>query len=334
MDTTFKDYYEVLKVDRKATNDEIKTAYRKAARKYHPDLHIKSEKAAAEEKFKEINEAYEVLKDPEKRTKYDRLGESRGSGQEWQAPPDMGGYKSYTWSGANTDSFSSFFESLFGGTKSGGFTGGYGKQKNVRGENLENEIELNLEEAYRGGQKTLQFSLKERCPACGGTGAVNQKICQSCGGTGYKTNVKTLDVKIPVGVNEGSKIRLKGQGGEGTGVGQRGDLLLMVKILPHAIFTLKGGHLKTIMKISPEEAVLGSQIPAPTLDGEVMITVPPMTHNGQKLRLRSKGWPEKDGTRGDQYVEISIDIPHSMSQAELEIYQRLAEMRKEVHNDE
>jgi curved DNA-binding protein len=332
MATTFKDYYEILSVDHKATNEEIKTAYLKAARKYHPDLHIKSEKAAAEEKFKEVNEAYEVLGDPEKRAKYDRLGEDRRSGQEQQSPPDMGGHESYTWNGTDNDSFSDFFESMFGRTKSSGFTEKYGKQKTMRGENLESHIELSLEEAYHGGQKNFQFSLRKRCPACGGTGAVGPKICQSCSGTGYKVSVKKLDVKIPIGIRDGNKIRLKGQGGEGAGGGEQGDLLLTVKILPNAIFTLNGNHLETKIKIRPEQAVLGSNIPAPTLDGQVIITVPPMSHNGQKLRLRSKGWPGKGEIRGDQYVEVSIDIPHLLSQAEREIYQSIAKLRKEVHN--
>ena len=331
MGTSFKDYYEILEVDRKATEPEIKTAYRKAARKYHPDLHTKSEKAAAEEKFKEINEAYAVLSDTEKRAQYDRLGENRRSGQEWQPSPDTGGYQNNSSSEASTDSFSDFFESLFGRARPSGSREGFGQERYMRGQNLESELELTLEEAYHGGQKTLQFSLRERCPECGGTGLANHKICQSCSGTGSKTIVKALDVKIPSFIREKSKIRLKGQGGKGSANGEPGDLLLTVKILPHACFTLKGNNLETVIKISPEQAVLGCQIPVPTMDGEVMITVPPMFHNGQKLRLRSKGWPDKAGNYGDEYVKTTIDIPHSLNLAEREIYQHLAELRKEVH---
>lgn len=330
MGTTFKDYYEALEVDRKATGAEIKTAYRKAARKHHPDLHTKSEKAAAEEKFKEINEAYEVLSDTEKRAKYDRLDENRRNGHEWQPPPDAGEYENPSWSEADTGGFSDFFESLFGRKMSGGARGGARPQRNIRGQNMESELELTMEEAYHGGQKTLQFSSRQRCPICGGAGSVNQKICQSCGGTGSKTTIKTMDVKIPPGIRDGNKMSLKGQGGPGIADGEPGDLLLSIKILPHSHFTLKGNDLETTIRINPEQAVLGSQIPSLTMDGEVILTVPPMSHNGQKLRLRSKGWPGKDGSRGDEYVKIIIDIPHSLSHGEREIYQRLAEIRKEV----
>lgn len=305
MGTTFKDYYEILEVDRKATEQEVKTAYRKAARKYHPDLHTKSEKAAAEEKFKEINEAYAVLSDAEKRAQYDRLGENWRSGQEWQPPPDTGGHERHSWSEADSDTYSDFFESLFGRARPSGSRKRFRQERYMRGQNLESELALTMEEAYRGGQKTLQFVIK--------------------------TIVKTLDVKIPSFIREGNKIRLKGQGGEGSASGEQGDLLLTVKILPHACFTLKGNDVETVIKISPEQAVLGCQIPVPTMDGEVIITVPPMFHNGQTLRLRSRGWPDKDGNRGDEYVKITIDIPHSLNLAEREIYQRLADLRKEVH---
>lgn len=160
MATSFKDYYGILKVDRKANKEEIKTAYRKAARKYHPDLHIKSEKAAFKEKLKEINEAYEVLGDPEKRTKYDLVDERQSSGQEWQSSPDMGGHESNIWDEDDTGSFSDFFESLFGRRRSRGYTGKYGQQMSVRGENMESEISLSLEEVFHGGQKALRFSLR------------------------------------------------------------------------------------------------------------------------------------------------------------------------------
>jgi curved DNA-binding protein len=331
MSATYKDYYEILGVDRKATETEIKTAYRKAARKHHPDLHVKSEKAAAEEKFKEINEAYAVLGDTEKRAQYDRLGENLQNGQEWQPAPDMGNFGSQSWHTTGADGFSDFFESLFGRSRSSGPGSGFGQTRNMRGQDLESEIELTLEEAYQGGQKSLQFSIRSICPTCGGTGSSNQIICQSCGGSGSKTTVKTLDVKIPAFVRNGSKIRLKGQGGEGSANGLAGDLLLTVKILPHACFTLNGTCLETTIKIRPEQAVLGSQVPAPTMDGEVMISIPPMTHNGQKLRLRSKGWQGKDGTRGDEYIQVVIDIPRTMNPEEKAIYERLTELKKEVH---
>jgi curved DNA-binding protein len=332
MATTYKDYYEILGVSKKATEQEIKTAYRKAARKHHPDLHTKSEKPAAEEKFKEINEAYTVLSDPEKRAQYDHLGENMQTGQAWQSSQDTRRNDQQAWGNAGAEqSFSDFFESLFGRANPGSPDRGFRQSRSSRGQDLESELELTLEEAYHGGQKSLQFSFQGVCPTCSGVGAINQKICQSCSGTGSKSIVKTLDVKIPPFIKEKSKIRLKGQGVAGTANGEPGDLLLTIKILPNTCYTLKGNTLETSIKINPEQAVLGCQVPVPTMDGEVTLTIPPMFHNGQKLRLRSKGWPEKDGTRGDEYVKIVIDIPHTLNTAEREIYQRLADLRNEVN---
>ncbi|MDD5604261.1 MAG: J domain-containing protein [Eubacteriales bacterium] len=336
MAVPFIDYYEVLGLKRDATKEEIKAAYRKAARKYHPDLHTKSEKAAAEEKFKKINEANEVLSDPQKREKYDRLGADWRNGQQEQPPYNQPPYDNsfwqpdQAWSRSDTSSFSDFFESIFGsaGGRYRSASGSSDAPLNIRGQDLESEIGLTLEEAYHGGKKTLQFSLRSRCTECGGTGAVNRKTCRSCGGTGYITSTRTLDVKIPAGVKDGNTIRLRGQGGQGTGGGEKGDLLMTVKILPHRLFTLEGNDIRTVINIRPEDAALGSQVITPTLDGNVTVTVPPMSHNGHKLRLRSKGWPKGGGVRGDQYVEIRIDIPHSLSQKEREIYLELADLRK------
>jgi curved DNA-binding protein len=326
MATVFKDYYETLGIDAKATGQEIKNAYRKAARKYHPDQHIQSEKAAAEEKFKEINEAYTVLGDAEKRAQYDRLEESQKSGQEWQPSAGAGGYVHHARVDAGSDNFSDFFESLFGNAGPGGSPEGFRQGRPTRGRDLESELALTLDEAYHGGRKTLQFSVRANCPACNGTGMENHEPCQVCGGTASNTVNKILDVQIPSFVREGSKIRLKGQGGEGSVNGMQGDLLLTVRIIPHARFALIENNLETVVRITPEQAVLGCQIPVPTMDGEVTITIPPMAHNGQKLRLRSKGWADKNGNRGNMYVKMTVDIPDSLSPAQLELYHRLADL--------
>lgn len=294
MSTDFKDYYKILGVDRKATDAEIKTAYRKLARKHHPDLHAKGDKAAAEEKFKEVNEAYAVLSDAEKRAQYDLLGEDGGrSRQQWQQPPPYRRSEtgSQQWQDAESGDFSDFFASLFGGQRSA---------RPARTQDLTSDLELTLEEAYHGGIKNLHFSIS--------------------GSSGTPVD-KKLDVRIPPFVREGSKIRLKGQGAPG-------DLILTVRILPHTCYTLKGNTLETIVKIFPEQAVLGGQVAVPTMDGEVMMTLPPMSHNGQKLRLREKGWLDKDGKRGDEFVKIAIDIPRTLKPEEQEIYQNLAKLRK------
>jgi curved DNA-binding protein len=331
MATTYKDYYEILGLNRKASEQEVKAAYRKAARKHHPDLHAKGEKAAAEEKFKEINEAYAVLGDKDKREKYDRLGDSPQNGQEWQPTPSAGSEGSRAWQNTDSEGFSDFFESLFGRATAGDFARAYRPARSTRGQDLESDLELTLEEAYHGGQKTLQFAVRAVCPACGGAGSTGREACKICRGTGDKTSNKTLSVNIPSFIRDGSKIRLKGQGGEGSANGTPGDLLLNVKILPHTCFTLKGNSLETTARIYPEQAVLGDRITVPTLDGEVMLTVPPMIHNGQKLRLRSKGWQEKGGTRGDEYIKVVIDIPRTINQEEEEIYHHLADLKKGRH---
>jgi len=331
MGTPYKDYYKILGVDQKATESEIKTAFRKAARKHHPDLHIKSDKAEAEEKFKEINEAYSVLGDKEKRSQYDLLGTNMQNGQQWQPSPDTRGSERSSWSQTDNDGFSDFFESLFGRQMPGSNRGGPGKTRSMRGQDLDSSLELTLEEACHGGKKSLQFSFRGLCPSCGGTGVSDQKACLKCGGTGSRTAVRSLDVNIPAYIRDGSKIRLKGQGGEGPANGESGDLMITVKILPNSKFTLNGSDLEIVITIRPEQAVLGGQIPVSTMDGEVILTVPPMIHNGKKLRMKSKGWLEKGGKRGDEIVKVIIDIPQSISPDEKAIYQRLAELVKEVH---
>ena len=178
MATTYKDYYEILGLTRKASEQEIKAAYRKAARKYHPDLHAKGDKAAAEEKFKEINEAYAVLSDQDKRAKYDRLGDNWQNGQEWQPTPAAGGYENQSWHTTDADGFSDFFESLFGGVAPGAFSRRSRPARSVRGQDLESELELTLEEAYQGGQRTLQFSFSGVCQVCSGSGANGQASMQ------------------------------------------------------------------------------------------------------------------------------------------------------------
>jgi len=328
MDTVNRDYYKILGVARTATEQEIKTAYRKAARKYHPDLQTKSERPGAEEKFKEINEANDVLSDAEKRAEYDSMGESRQNSQQRQSPQEN---RNYAWSEADSSNFSDVFESLFGKGKTSNPQQRASRERQTRGQDLESELELTIEEAYGGGQKSLQFSSRERCPVCAGTGSVNMRICHSCNGTGDKPVVKTLSVNITPFVREGSKIRLKGLGEKGNANGAAGDLFLAVKFMPNARFTLKGNNIETTVEIRPEQAVLGCRILVPTLDGEAKVTIPPMFHNGKKLRLRSKGWLDKSGKRGDQYVKINIDIPTSLNTAERELYQRLTDIRKEAN---
>ncbi|OAT82281.1 DnaJ C-terminal domain-containing protein [Desulfotomaculum copahuensis] len=329
MGVTYQDYYETLGVGRNATEKEIKTAYRKLARKWHPDLHAGKDKEAAEEKFKQINEAYEVLSDPEKRAKYDRLGANWQAGQDFRPPPDINGFEFHTATGAGPGGFSDFFETLFGGAGPFVRTGRTARRGPLRGRDVESELELTLQEAYHGGEKTLQLTTREACPACGGAGFENDTFCSRCGGTGEVNGVKTLAVKIPPGVHDGSRIRLKGQGGEGLNGGERGDLYLKIHLRPDPVFTVQGDDLETEIILRPEQAVLGDRVTVFTLDGPVNMKVPAGARAGRRLRLRGKGWPRKGG-RGDQYVRIKIDIPASLTAAEEQLYRQLAALRKEV----
>lgn len=346
MGVSYHDYYETLGVLRNASEKEIKTAYRKLARKWHPDLHPDKEKAAAEEKFKQINEAYEVLSDPDKRAKYDQLGSSWQEGQNFRPPPDMDGFHFYTSTGGGAEGFSDFFETLFGGgapygragragntgraawsAGSAGPAGSAGRGGPVRGQDVESELDVSLEEAYRGGEKALQLTTRDSCPACGGIGVIQNSFCSRCGGTGVVSGTRDLTVKIPPGVHDGARIRLKGQGGEGLHGGSRGDLYFRVHILPHQVYKVLGEDLETEVTLRPEQAVLGDEVKVPTLDGPVTMKVPAGIRAGRRLRLKEKGLPHKGG-RGDEYVRIRIDIPERLTTEEEELYRRLAALKK------
>ncbi len=330
MKTRFQDYYKILGVDRNATAKEIKSAYRMLARKWHPDLQPADKKKEAEEMFKRINEAHEVLSDPEKRAKYDRLGSRWQDGDEFTyqyQQPGAGQTHYYYSTDFNVDpgGFSDFFEQLFG---RGGFRQSRTARGPVRGQDIESEIELTIEEAYRGVTRSLRVSGEAICAGCAGSGVAGGGFCSRCGGTGTTPREKTLEVKIPAGVQEGSRIRLKGQGGEGLNGGSNGDLYLKVRLLPHPLFRLNGATVESDLFLRPEQAVLGDRVTVNTLDGPVTVTVPPGSRAGTKLRLREKGFPLKGGGRGHHLVRIQIDIPAHIGEAEKELYQKLKELGK------
>lgn len=324
MKTAFQDYYKILGVERSASDKEIKTAYRKLARKWHPDLQPAEKKKEAEEMFKRINEANEVLSDPEKRAKYDRLGSRWQNGDEFayqQQQPGAEEARYYYQSGDSQGGFSDFFEQFFG--RGGGFHSTRSERRPVRGQDIESEIELTIDEAFRGGIRALRLAGEAVCEECAGTGVSGRGYCGRCGGTGTISREKSLEVKIPAGVQEGSRIRLTKQGGEGLGGAEPGDLYLKVRILPHHLFRLTGATVESDLTLRPEQAVLGDRLSVSTLDGPVMVTVPPGSRTGTKLRLKEKGFPLKGGGRGNHLVKIQIDIPAVISEAEKELYHKL-----------
>lgn len=282
----YKDYYKILGVSRDVAKDELKKAYRKLARKYHPDV---SKVANAEEKFKEVGEAYEVLKDPEKRAQYDQFGSNYQNGQSFTPPPDWG----QGASGGGHGNFSNFFESMFGG---GGASMG-GDNFYAPGEDVNAKITISLEDAFHGAKKAI------RRPS-----GSNQ--------TG------TISVKIPAGITSGKKIRLSGQGKAGMG-GNAGDLYLEIKIAPHAHYRLEDKDIMLDLPISPWEAALGEKVTVPTLAGKINLTIPAGAKSGQKMRLKGRGLPGK--TPGDQFVVLQIVNPPVESHKAKQLYQQMAE---------
>jgi len=303
----FKDYYKILGVSRDATQEEIRRAYRKLARKYHPDINKDPE---AQEKFKEINEAYEVLSDPEKRKKYDELLNAGWThGQEFRPPPDWDFHiefegpfrKTYYWT-AKGD-FSDFFETLFGKRRifeDIGFT------MPKRGEDYEVPLRITLEEAYRGGIKKVKVKIPKRLQ----DGRITLEERQ-------------YQVRIPPGILPGQKIRLAGQGGEGIAGGERGDLYLKIEIEPHPKFRLRGKDLYMDLPLTPWEAALGAKIIVDTLSGPISINVPAGVQSGQKLRIKGKGMPDPKGEPGDLYAVIKIMVPKRLNERERKLMEEL-----------
>jgi DnaJ-class molecular chaperone len=328
MAVQFRDYYEVLGLNKNATESEIKSAYRKLARKYHPDVNPKDK--SAEEKFKEVNEAYEVLSDAEKRKRYDELGQNWKAGQDFRPPPgwqdanvefgDVGDI----FGGGGASGFSDFFEALFGGRRGGRRARG-GAGFAMRGRDIEAEIELTLEEAHRGGTRSISLETAETCPQCRGTGSVDGKtVCPTCRGAGRVRRPKTLEVTIPPGVRDGSVIRLAGQGEPGASGGPPGDLFLRVRIRPHRLFDVTGENdVQVELPVAPWEAALGAKVSVPTLEGPVEMTIPAGTQAGQRLRLRGQGLSRRGGGRGDQYARLKIVNPTRLTSGERELFEKL-----------
>ncbi|MGH8140248.1 MAG: DnaJ C-terminal domain-containing protein [Steroidobacteraceae bacterium] len=320
----YRDYYQMLGVGRTAAADEIKKAYRRLARKFHPDV---SKEANAEQKFKEVQEAYEVLKDPEKRAAYDQLGSDWKSGQQFRPPPDWGsgfefrGGPRARQGGArrggarqeeafeDAEGYSDFFSSLFGARGFGGVGGenpfsSSGGRRAARDHHA--RVDIDLEEAYAGTTRTLELKRPELKPD---------------GTLDLKTH--TVRVTIPAGVTEGQLIRLAGQGEQASGGGRPGDLYLEVRIKPHTVFQLDGRNVTLTLPIAPWEAALGAAVTVPTPGGPVEMHIPAGSQSGQKLRLRGRGLPGQPA--GDEYIQLKIVVPPANSPEARALYEQMSE---------
>lgn len=324
MAVKFRDYYEILGVARTATEAEIKKAFRQLARKYHPDVNPGDR--LAEEKFKEVNEAYMVLSDPEKRRRYDQLGPNYREGADFTPPP---GWEYHSMNVEDMDDifggfdFSDFFTSFFGG---GGMAGRHSRAGfSAKGQDVEAELFLNLIEAHRAGPYRFSMDITEKCPDCGGKGIKGNQYCPTCHGSKTIKRRKQLEVNLPAGVREGTVIRLAGLGRPGTGHGKPGDLYLKVRLKTDPLFSIVAENdLQLDLPLAPWEAVLGARVKTPVLDGTVELTIPPGSQAGQRLRLKGQGLNRKNGGRGDLYVKLSITVPASITEKERELYRKLA----------
>ena len=365
--STKRDYYDILGVDKNADAQAIKKAYRKLAMKYHPDRNPDNKEA--EEKFKEVNEAYEVLSDENKRRTYDQFGHEGVNGQ--------GGFGGQGFGGQGFGGFEDIFGDVFGDIFGGGFGNSRTRRRGPkRGSDIKHSINISFEEAAFGKKTSIKLNRSEECSECNGSGAkvgtskktcptcngagevrtvqrtpfgniassricstcegegeVIESPCPKCSGRGSTRKVKTIEVDIPAGIDDGQMIKLSGQGEIGSKGGPRGDLYLVINVERHPLFTREGNDIHFEMPITFVQAALGDEIEVPTLDGKVKYKVPEGTQSGTVFRLREKGIPRIRGnSRGDQYVKVVVDVPKKLNESQKDILREFAkECGKEVH---
>jgi molecular chaperone DnaJ len=333
-----KDYYALLGVGRNATEQEIKQAYRRLARQYHPDVNPGNK--SAEARFKEINEAHEVLSDPDKRKKYDQYGDQWQHAEQFErarAQGASGGYEGFNpfgqthtysdfGSAGDSGDLGSIFENLF--------SGGGGRFRSSRrpqaGGDTEHQVDVSLEEAYHGATRLLQMQVEEPCSACGGRGMLQRRPCPSCGGSGVQPRMKRIEVKIPPGVRTGSRIRMAGEGQPGSAGGARGDLYLVTKVLPDARFQRVEDDLTIEVSVPLLSAVLGGEVKVPTMKGQVALRIPAETQNGKLFRLAGQGMPHLNGSgNGDLFARVKVILPSRLSDAERRLFEQLRQLHRE-----
>ena len=306
------DYYAVLGVPKAASQKEVRQAYRRLARQHHPDVNPANQ--AAESRFKEINAAYEVLSDPDKRKKYDRYGDQwQYANQIEEMQRQRGGVRTYRTAGdgisfdlGDLGDLGNVFSSVFGGAR-----------RAARPRNIEQPVEVTLEEAFRGTSRTLQLAAEEPCVTCKGQGEIAGAICHACSGSGVTLKPRRLEVKIPAGVDSGSRVRVAGEGA-------KGDLYLVISVRLHPRFERKAGDLYTDIEGPLTIAVLGGEVEVPTLTGKVMLTVPPLTQNGKVFRLAGQGMPSlKGGQRGALFARLRVKLPEKLEEKERELFEEL-----------
>ena len=326
-----RDYYEVLGLPRSASEKELKQAYRRLARKYHPDVNPGD--AQAEARFKEINSAYEVLSDPDKRKKYDRYGERWEQADAFEQARRAGGAGG-TWFTQTFDLGDLFGRGAGGGPFEGIFETFTGRRGPTRGQNVEYAAEVTLEEAFQGTTRLLEMQSEEACATCGGSGQIAGAVCHVCEGTGRTLKLKRLEVRIPAGVHDGARVRVAGEGRPGLGGGPRGDLYVAVRVRPHRRFERRGADLVTEVGLPLEDAVLGGEVEVPALSGKrVALKIPPLTQNGRVFRLAGLGMPKleakgKGKARGDLLVRVRAVLPESLSKRERALFEQLREERR------
>jgi len=321
-----KDYYNILGVNRATSEREIKRAYRKLARQYHPDVNPGDK--SAEAKFKEINEAYEVLSNKKKREKYDQFGDQGqyadqfAQAQQQQTP---------FWNFGQTSAQGFHYEEADLGSLFGDLFGGRTRSQRVRpkrGQNIEHPAEVTLEEAYHGAKRTIALQTGEPCSSCKGTGQIQGLPCSVCRGSGMVSSVKRLEVKIPPGVKNGSRVRIAGKGGPGYAGGASGDLYLVVSVKPHRLFERRGDDLHVEAPVPLTVAVLGGEVMVPSLKGKLALKIPPETQNGRAFRLTDQGMPHLgDSSHGDLVAKVSVVLPTKLSEEEKKLFEQLSQLR-------
>ena len=325
-----KDYYNLLGVKQGASEKEVKQAYRRLARKHHPDVNPGDK--TAEATFKKINEAYGILSDKEKRQKYDRYGDQWQHADQFEQAGKQQTYRDFGRSGGAasfrfTDDLSGLddlFGGLFGGARS---RTSQRRSQPRRGQDIESPIEVTLEEAYHGANRTLSLQVDEPCPNCQGSGLIQNMPCSTCRGAGLVRRMKRLEVKIPPGVKNGSRVRIAGKGQPGYG-GPSGNLYLIISVKPHSILERRGNSLHVEVPVPLAVAMLGGEVQVPTLKGKLALKIPAETQNGRIFRLAGQGMPHLgNSSRGDILAKVNIVLPDKLSQEEKELFRRLGELR-------